>query len=575
MATRKDEFKNDYRLPNVNIPIDDEAELDRILDDFIYLAGHYMQIIDKSGTLRHFTLNKAQRRLVRKILPMIMKETRVNRRQYVVVLKARQMGASTVVVALINFICAYVEGMNNMHIYHIFPVGGSGAKFYNNKVLPIITGVHPDIYPEIVRSYTDPATRELTYLNTKGVDRNNRYEIVSSNASSLRGGTGQILILDEVSDYSDPYETEAAIVPAIPDSGFSLIMYLSTFSDKRSSYFLEKIQTALDEPENWTLVFIPWYFSYPEVKTGIKLEALDLTSYDKEVIIPALEKDEIPEEEWGDCIAWYHMTELSMPTRMKQEYPTTVQEVLELGSNERAFPKEDVEKQHQLVSTGERTEIYTNIITSKPEVKVVQDSPFCVFKKPVYGQRYMMTVDPITSVSENSDFFAASVFNVKNNEQVATLRGRGIPEEDWAIYAVAIAKWYNRCQICPESNVAEGFRATAWNLGYYNWYYTNTLNRKNRQPGIRTTVASKSNMVERLQYLLRTGNIILHDRVWVDELDTFERKVKRRSDNANIVTYSAPKGLNDDTVATLWIYAGTLDSHQLAGAKEHAPIIVG
>lgn len=575
MAVKKDEFENQYRLPNRDIPIDDPDELDRILDDFIYMAGHYMQIIDKNGYLRPFSLNKAQRRLVLKILPMIMKETRVDRRQYVVVLKARQMGASVVVVALINFICAYVEGMNNMHIYHIFPVGGSGAKFYNNKVLPIITGVHPDIYPKVIRSYTDPATRELTYVETQGTDRNNRYEIVSSNASSLRGGTGQILILDEVADYTDPYETEAAIVPAIPDSGFSLIMYLSTFSDKRSPYFLEKIQTAIEEPDNWTLVFIPWYFSYPESRSSISLNEIELTRYDKTVIIPALQKDGIPKNEWGDCIAWYHATERSMPAKMKQEYPTTIEEVIELGSNERAFSKDDVERQSKFVSVGERYNISTDLITRKPIVSVTDNSPFCVFKKPQYGVRYGMIADPITSVSDESDFFAASVFNLSNNEQIATLRGRGLPEEDWAIYCEAIARWYNRCWICPESNVAEGFKATIWNLGYYNWYYTNATNRKNRQPGIRTTASSKGNMIERLQYLLRNNNIILHDKVWIDELDIFERKVKRRQDNSNVVTYSAPKGQHDDTVATLWIYAGTLDSQQLAGAKAHDPIVVG
>lgn len=575
MAVKKDEFKNDYRLPNRDTRIYNEEELDRILDDFIYLAAHYMQIIDKQGNLRPFKLNKAQRKLVLKILPMIMKDTRVNRRQYVVVLKARQMGASVVVVALINFICAFVEGMNNMHIYHIFPVGGSGAKFYNNKVVPIITGVHPDIYPNIIRSYTDPATRELTYLDTQGVARNNRYEIVSSNASSLRGGTGQILILDEVSDYSDPYETEAAIVPAIPDSGFSLIMYLSTFSDKRSSYFLEKIQTAREEPEDWTLIFIPWYFSYPEVYEGRSLAALELTDYDKNVIIPALEKDEIPKEHWADCIAWYHMTELGMPTKMKQEYPTTIEEVVALGSNERAFPKEDVDKQRKNISNGERCNISNDLITRKPIVTITIDSPFCVFKKPFYGHKYGLIADPITSASDDSDFFAASVFDLSNNEQVATLRGRGLPEEDWAIYCEAIAKWYNRCWICPESNVAEGFKATIWNLGYYNWYYVNALARKNRSPGIRTTASSKGHLIERLQYLLRNNNIILHDRTWIDELDIFERKVKRRQDGSNVVTYSAPKKLHDDTVATLWIYAGTLDDTQLAGRKEKRIVTAG
>lgn len=563
---RKSEFENDYRLPNVEIPIDSEEELDRILNDFEYFMANYQQIVDKSGQTVPFKLNEPQKRLAKILLPMVMKETRLDRRHNLVVLKCRQMGASVEIVALINYICAFVEGMNNMNIVHVFPIGDSGGKFYESKVKPIVRGVHPDIYPNVERTFTSPTSRVVTYHDTQGVRRNNRYEVVSANASSIRGGTAQIALLDEVADYSHPYDLEAALSPAIPDFGFSLVVFLSTFSDKRSSYFLEKIKIALEDQDNWTILFIPWYLMYPEMKIGIPIEEIALTPYDKEVILPALEKDGIPEEEWGDAVMWYHRKAKEVK-KMKQEYPTTVQEVLELGSNERAFLKEDLDKQLRHISKGERNSISTGLIDGKPMLTPTEDSPFCVYKKPLYGHRYIMTVDPITSVSEDSDFFCASVFDTSNNEQVATLRGRGLQEEDWAVYCVAIAKYYNRCLICPESNVAEGFRATAWNLGYYNWYYVNAAARKNRTPGIRTTAASKENMLQRLEFLLRNENIIIHDKTWLDELNIFERKVKKRDDNSNVVTYAAPKGQHDDTVSTLWIYAGTLDNNQLAGRR--------
>lgn len=571
------EFKNAYKLPNRDIRIDSAEELDRIFEDFIYCAAHYQQIIDKNGVLRPMILNEAQKLLARKLLPMIMKETRINRRQNVVVLKARQMGASTVMVAIINYLCAYVEGLNNLHIYHIFPVGASGGKFYTNKIKPIITGIHPDIYPTIQRTFSDSTTREITYLDTKGAPRNNRYEVVSANASSLRGGTGQVLILDEVADYSKPYDLEAAIDPAIPENGFALVMYLSTFSEQRSPYFLEKIKTARDNPEDWTLIFIPWYFIYPEVKTGIKLEDIELTEYDKNIILPALEADNMPRKYWGDYVSWYHRKYLTMPLRMKQEYPTTIEEVVSLGANENVFSKKDIEKVRKRGKglTGSNYTITTDIMTQKQEATLCKDSPLRIFRQPIYGHKYLVSVDPITSASDESDYFAASVFDTANNEQVATIRGRGLPEEEWAIMTHSVAKIYNRAMICPESNVAEGFKATIWNLGYYNWYYVNTLARKNRNPGIRTTTTSKVSMIETLSYLIKNDNIIIYDEDWIHELEIFEKKVKHMSDNRAVVTYAAPGKQHDDTVATLWIYAGTLTKDKIISRGPKRLVIAG
>lgn len=573
----KTEFNNDYRLPNKDMRITDPDELDHIFDDFVYCAENYMQITDKNGNLRPFKFNRPQRILASKLLSMIMKETRLNRKHNLVIPKPRQIGASTLTVALVNFMCAYVEGFNNMHIYHIFPVGASGGKFYNAKVLPILTGVHPAIYPTMKRTFTDSTTKEITYIDTKGAPRNNRYEIVSANASSLRGGTGQVLILDEVADYTRPYDLEAAISPAIPDYGFSLVMYLSTFSDKRSPYFLEKIKTAAKNPDDWTLMFIPWYFMYPEVRQGINVDGLTLTDYDRKVIIPAMEKDGLPKEEWGDAIAWYHKTELEMPLRIKQEFPTTIEEILSVGANESVFTPQDIEMVKKAGGNlvGANYDLTTNVLTGKVEAKLTDTSPLRIFRKPAQGRRYMLIADPITSASDESDFFAASVFDTANNEQVATIRGRGLAESDWAIMTEALAKLYNRAQICPESNVAEGFKATIWSLGYYNWYYVNAGARKLQSPGIRTTNSSKREMVERLQYLIRNNGIIIHDEDWIHELEIFEKKVKNMSDGRSVVTFSAPGKQHDDTVATLWIYAGTLRPDQLKTRGEKRLVVAG
>lgn len=562
-------LENQYRLENGARHLTPE-EVTLLLNDFEYFMANFQQIVDKSGRTVPFKLNAAQKFLFKKLLPMILPQTRLERKHTVVVTKVRQMGASTGLVAFINYLCAYVEGLNNLNIVHTFPIGDAGGKFYNEKVLPIITGVHPDVMPKIERTFTSNTSKVITYHSIKSFRRNNSYEIISANASSIRGSTNQVWIADEVSDYSKPYDLEAAMNPSLPDYGFSLIVYLSTFSDKRSDYFLEKIKLAQEEPEDYTLLFIPWYVIYPEVKYGVKLENLELTDYDNEIILPALQKDGVPVEEWGDCIDWYHRKKKEFRNneiRMKQEHPTTIEEILKMGANEKVFNKEDLIKQEANLLPEAHYQLSTDVLTNKVDMRKSDAGPLLIYRPPEMRQHYLLAVDPITSVSDDSDYFAASMFNTRNNEQVAVLHGRGLLLEDWAVMCVALARMYNQAVICPESNVGEGFKIKAWDMGYYNWFYVNAQARKNRTPGLRTTATSKVDMVEKLQHLLFNGGIIIHDAATLEELANYERQVRQSSSGESVVRMTAPKGKHDDLVSACFIYAGTLDQHQLSAKK--------
>lgn len=569
---KRTSLENQYRLPNAHDTLTRE-QVEKLLSDFEYFMGNFQQVVDKQGHVVPFKLNGPQRYLAKTLLPMVMKETRIEQRHNIVVCKCRQMGASTEIVALINYICAFVEGINNLNVLHVFPVGDAGGKFYENKVVPIVTGVHPYIAPKIERTFTSTTSRIITYYSTKGARRGNTYEIVSANASSIRGGTAHIALLDEVADYTRPYDLEAAISPAIPDYGFSLVVFLSTFSDKRSDYFLEKIKLAREDPEGWTLLFIPWYYMYPEKRIGVPLDTIELTEYDKEVIIPALIKDEVPKEDWGDCISWYHRKELEVK-KMKQEYPTTVDEVLALGTNEKFFTEDELSYIKPSLEHDKFYSLQTDVQTGKTKAYKAEASPVKIFRQPIYGHKYMLAVDPIAATGDGTDFFAATLMDTANHEQVATIHGRGIQVEDWATISVELCKIYNRATICPESNMGEGFRVKAWEMGYYNWWYVNQSARANRAPGIRTTATSKDRMLDTLHTMIRNKNLIIHDPECFEELQAFERQVVKKASGDNFIRCCAPKGMHDDLIASLWIYCGTLTTQQIAGRKREGYTII-
>lgn len=537
-------INNNYQLLNKSDRLSPE-DVRKSLKDFEYFMSNFQQITNKDRQVVPFKLNKFQKKLFETVLPLVNKETRKNKRHSIVLVKSRQVGASVSVVALINYICAFVDGMHDITCLHIFPVADTITKFYNKKVEPIISGVHPDLFPNIERE-TLGSSIMTRYNSIKGVRRNCYYELVSSGASSIRSDSVHIALFDEYSFYAHPDVLEDAVGPALPDNSWSLVIYLSTFEDRKSDSFIKKIKIAQENPEDWTMVFAPWYLTYPESKLGIPMNEVILTDYDKNVIIPAMIKDGIPESEWGDCIDWYHRKKLTV-ANMEKEFPTTIEEILSFGQDDTVFSPESIERQRKNVEAGMPCRLLTDTVTRKVEAISDSVSPFTIFKKPIAGRRYVITIDPITANNEDTDFFCMSVMDVERNEQVATFRGKEYMTEDYADFAITIAKLYNNAVLCPERNVAEGFVAAVRSRGYYYFYYENDIFKKRKEPGIRTTVTSKENMIDKLRLLLDNDRIILHDKVWVDELSSFVKRVKVRGDGSRSVKMEAKKGKHDDS----------------------------
>lgn len=556
---------NDYRLDNLDTKISPE-NIRKALSDPEFFLANYQQIINKQRQTVPFKLNAFQKMLFSLVVPKIASATRLNRRHNLVICKGRQQGASVSIVALINYICAFLDNTNNLVCLHTFPVGQTISKFYARKVQPIISGVHPDLYPTMERDNLG-TSMITTYKDIKGIRRNNIYELVSANANSIRSDTCHLIIFDEVGFYRNPYQLEAAISPAIPEVGFSLVIYVSTFEDK-NDFFKEKIITARDNPDDWTLIFAPWFMTYPEHSYGIDYHQIELSEYATDVMLPALRDYGIPPEQWGDKIVWYNkkLTELGKITTFK-EYPTTIDEVLAYNEDKGVFQRESLDAQEKNIMSGYPMRFVTDNATGRVEMQDTDISPFTMYVPPRTGHRYRITIDPITAQSADTDFFVMHVMDLANNEQVATFRERGLQDEDYADWAVSMGTIYNRAELCPEINVANGFIVAVNSRRYYRWWYSGKKNHADRLPGLRTTVSTKERYIDALTAMLDRGTIIIHDKTTLDELRSFVKIVKKRSDGTASVRMAAKGSAHDDTTMALCIYAGSLNLKQIEGRK--------
>lgn len=513
----------------------------------------------------HPKMNKGQEMIAKTIMSYVDKNTRATSHKEVIILGPRQFGKSTLLTAISNYIIAYVPGFENLNLITTMHQATAATKFFKQKLEPIITNVPQEIYPTIERDTLGTSTL-LKYTDIKGIRRGGYYEITSAGSNSVRSGTVSVWLADEPSEYRNPEAVEDSVSGAISSYGWSLTAYIGTFSDRLSNYFLDKIKLALDNPDDIELVFIPWFLVYGREGDGLGTTEDKLTEYDKEVVIPEMQKWGIPQSEWFDKIGWYHTRELRT-SKMKYEFPSSIEDIINMTSDRLVFNEKSISAQGDNVMKGKKYRIITDNGTGKVEAQETDVSPFTIYKEPIFGHNYRIVIDPITAQSQDTDNFVMMVFDLSNHEQVAVFRDRGLQDEDYADWAVSIGTIYNKAQLCPESNVANGFVVAVNSKRYYRWFYQNKKNKADRVPGIRTTVSSKEYMIDCLGTLLDRGNIIIHDLHTIEELFSFVRHVKTRADGSSYVRFAAKAGHHDDDIAALWIYAGSLDMRDIEGRK--------
>ena len=566
-------LENEYQGSDVLTADQVRRALSGDYDGFKYFFENCLLIQDRdTRQYIHPKMNVGQQMIAKAIFKNVDKKTRKNEHREIVVIGPRQFGKSTLFTAIGDYLPAYVPGMENLNTVHTLQTGTTAGKYFKQKIAPIVANVHPSIFPTIERDTLGTSTL-LKFKDIKGIPRGGYYEVVSAGSNSVRSGTVSVWLCDEPSEYRNPEMVEDAISGAISSYAWSFTAYIGTFSDRLSDYFLNKIKLALNNPDDIELVFIPWFLVYGREGDGLGFTEDQMTDYDKEVIIPEMRKWGVPQDEWFDKLGWYH-TRALRTSKMRYEFPSSIDDIINMTSDRLVFNERSIASQNENLINGKKYRIVTDNGTGKVEAQETDVSPFTIYREPIFGHSYRIAIDPITAQSQDTDNFVMMVFDTSNHEQVAVFRDRGLQDEDYADWAVSIGTIYNKAQLCPESNVANGFVVAVNSKRYYRWFYQNKKNKADRVPGIRTTVSSKEYMVDCLGTLLDRGNIIIHDLHTIEELFSFVRHVKTRTDGSSYVRFAAKAGHHDDDIAALWIYAGSLDMHQIEGRRHSGFAII-
>ncbi len=227
------------------------------------------------------------------------------------------------------------------------------------------------------------------------------------------------------------------------------------------------------------------------------------------------------------------------------------QEVLRsfLGSGETYVPsKVLVELQDEVRKTRPTKKLfprYANKNFSEDHGQEIERGALWIWKQPVDGQEYIISVDSAEGVGEEGDNSCIQVLNVNNLEQCAEFYSNLIAPHDLANVVHELANLYNTALVIVEDMATGGIILNILqnDLYYENIYYS-SKNSKNPRAGIKITTANRPIILQEFQSRVINKSLKIKSSRLIQELNTFEYNTQTRK-------AQAAKGKHDDAVMAM------------------------
>ena len=456
----------------------------------------------------------------------------------IIILKARQMGLSTIIQALFFLDTILNEGVNTVIVSH--------ERDSTQRMLARMNNFYewmkisfPQIIPEIgkhgrqsVNEIYFPKLNSRIFIGTAGAD------------AFGRGDTINNLHLSEVSSYKgrNVEELIKGLVGAVPVKTGRIIM------ESTARGIGNLFHESWIEDSNYYKLFLPWFIhkeyelTKDELKNliGNKIEFPTVNNLEQEEI----ELIEQVEREYKKTLSF---EQLAFRRYQRKEYGKLYyQEFAEDPVTAFLVAQSDIfdsNKVRELLRT-------CNFNT----VDEYYDGRLLIWKMPEEGRTYDIGADT-SEGNIRSDYCCASVIDVESGEQMAELHGR------WKPYVFAnkladLGELYWNAQIAVERN--NHGHAVLLALDQKN-NYPNIYEHEDEKMGWPTNAKTKPIMITGsggLEEAVSNEYLKIHSRGFLRECLTFEYKESKASGNKGYYGMGATKGSYDDIImanAITWI----------------------
>lgn len=511
----------------------------------------FLKIKTKDSEIIPFKLNKPQL----KLYDLLKRQSEAGKPQRVIILKARQMGFSTLTEAILFKRTATKANVNSGIIAH---KDDATTNLFNMSKLFL------EELPEQLKPKTKASNaKEIIFDDREGNGLRSKVKCMTAGGDGIgRSDTFQNLHLSEVSSWTHAKEILDGLLQAVPNKPNTLIIIESTA--KGYDYFKELWDKACDGENDFEPLFCAWW-ELDEYR--LPCGELELTEEEQELkALYNLDNEQIAWRRW--CIRNNCGNDVNT---FKQEYPSCPEEAF-LASGECIFDKDiivsQIEHNRPLISGWKRGEFeYKKTIhpvrNEKGEVvaidKKISDIKF--FEK----ENGLITIHEEPSVRRNTDneiiakrrytiggdtaglgldYYTAKVVADDTQETVATLRKQRIDEDKFADQVYCLGKYYHDALIGLETNYSYAPTKELVELDYPNLYQRKRFETTTREIqkvfGFETSRLTKPIILQSLVTTMREKPTAECDIATLKEMLTFVRKENGKQE--------AQEGYHDDLV---------------------------
>lgn len=556
------------RIPSYD-ELDPEEQLAnairQIVEDFDIYRERNLMIQDKvSREIVPFQLNWAQRILVDEVLDDIAHGRPVR----YIILKARQLGLSTVIEAL-----GYWWTTTHRHIKAVIIAHETEASSNLYEMFKrYFEFSHPTFQPDrkyntrkdLVFDLEDNIKEQLVSEGKKPTGLGSSIKTLVAKAGKGRSATIHFFHGSEVAFWEANADVVSSALQAVPLAP-NTFAFLESTANGVGGYFYDEWQLAMKGESTFKPLFFAWH-QHAEYELPPPDGGLDIYDEEETELLEIFNTKGYPKESWDRKIMWRRAKKKefrSDPKKFYQEYPKDDMEAF-LASGRPVFDTLMLRKMEEIALREQKNQLFGSVVLNpdtssqdkfifEPAVKQFQDqdpTPLKVWALPIKGKKYTIGIDVSDGKLESStngkenDYSVIDIMD-ENWKTVARWRGHIDPDLLGGV-AFNLGMFYNGALIGPEVN-NQGI-ATAQHLRnafYRNMYMRETSEDEQFQVrttkfGWLTTKKSKPAMIADLVAAIREGDIIDLDVVFIRECMTYVRDDQGFTD--------AQEGTFDDTV---------------------------
>ena len=395
----------------------------------------YIKIRDKSGKIINLQFNEPQQRLYD-----IIKEQKLkNKPVRIVILKARQLGFSTIVESIL-----FKETTTKFNV-------NTGIITHQDEATKNLFNMSKLMY-ECLPQEMKPAKKasnaqELIFDNDKGTGLKSKIRCMTAGSQGVgRSYTYDNLHVSELAFWpGNKKTTMTGLLQAVPNLPSTIIIIESTANG--FEYFKEIWDGAVAGENDFIPLFVGWneLKDYQMPYTGFELTSEEIQlqrDYN-------LSLEQLTWRRW--CISNNCSNDIE---QFKQEYPITPEEAF-ISTGACYFNKEIIMGRINKIKNIKplRKGYFSYSINGNKisDIEFIDDDKgyIDIYEEPKEGHPYVLGGD---TAGDGSDYFTGLVIDNSNSKQIAKLRHNKIDEDEYSRQIYCLGTYYNNALVGLENN---------------------------------------------------------------------------------------------------------------------------